>query len=235
MLPYNFVRVKPDETGKIGDIIVPTAYKPENHHRFTGIVTEVPEELIYHGYEIGKLKEENCYEIPDSVKSELVYMNMETLDRDTVMEVEAGDRVWFNPGAIADAESNSRQVGNEYLLRYDLLYCVERNGEMIMLNGNILVSPVVEKLGKKIIYEKESGIEGVVACKGSMVKHYRASAVDGFGGYGDGQDIEVGQRILFRPNFNTQMEPALYRKLPERYFVITRRDICAYMELHQES
>lgn len=111
-----------------GKLYVDTEYEPEKHATTSGTVVKLPIGLSYD-------------EQPGSSNS---------LDFDTEMELEEGDKIFFHYLASLKAvEGNDYyedEEGNTYFgISYDSIFMAQRGDEVIPVNGYIIAEPVYEK------------------------------------------------------------------------------------------
>lgn len=73
------------------------------------------------------------------------------LENDTDMELQVGDKVVFNFNAVEIAKGQGMVIGKNILVRYDMIYAAIRNGEVIVINGGVIVEPCVETIKSTVI------------------------------------------------------------------------------------
>lgn len=132
-----------------------------------------------------------------------------TADYTTQPEVMVGDRVWFSyRGSLHGIDV---WVGKELyrLINYDMLTAAERNGEIIILNGYVLLEEVIEGPTSDIVYageQKANPTKGIVRFMGTKREypsHYP---------YTDDIDLEIGDEVLIRkscPDVKIERQPYL--------------------------
>lgn len=119
----NNVLIKPDKTDFIQlaggqRLFLDTRFEEYKSAPQTGIVTAVPEKLAFSN-------DPNEY----------------SLDIQTDMEIQVGDRVIFNYNARAAAINSGLTINDDILVRYDMIYVAIRNEQVICVNGVVIVEP----------------------------------------------------------------------------------------------
>lgn len=124
---------------------------------------------------------------------------------DTDVEVQPGDRVWFQYltamkalGNLYDVAETRRgnwladKQGNVYItIPYDILILALRGKEYFCLNGNLILEPVKFKYTGKVIVKDYETMECTVRCIGKPVREY----IDAFV---DADDISIGDNVIIR-------------------------------------
>lgn len=257
-IPFNYVLIKPDaafETyqfgGKETGIIAPT-FKYDKGKSFSdmdkhvsvcGDVYAVPERLIYNGRRIREIQADKGWAMDRSVRKEVDHLRETTLQYDVSMDVQKGDKVYFDYLAYKNCLGTGRMLDTEegtmMLIKYDLLIMSIRKDAVIMLNGYVLIE------NEQIEFEKEDGVEGITTAGGLFIPNLRkkeikarktaqatiiysgskchdyldnAIAVDGSGSNGD--------KILYDPRFSKELEFGLHQAFSEKKLRrIQRKDI----------
>jgi hypothetical protein len=129
----NLVLVKPDPTDKItlstgASLYFDARFEEQKAAPQSGVVLVVPQKLRF-----------SMVPGEPSVRYK------------TDMELEVGDRVIFNFNALDAAKKERMLFGDGFLVRYDQIYVAIRNGEVICLNGGVIVEPQTEEIKAKII------------------------------------------------------------------------------------
>jgi co-chaperonin GroES (HSP10) len=156
----------------------------------------------------------------------------ESLDYDVEMELREGDTVIFHFNALARAQKNGYTIyigGTKYYsLPYGSLFVARRDGDIIPLNGYVFVSPVKEEvvmpeglIAPDMVKDLVSMTKGVVAHKGCLVNDYRM-----YDGYGDVEEVEIGDIVCFRKTEAVLVEYDMHSDLPPLYR-IHRKNILA--------
>jgi co-chaperonin GroES (HSP10) len=157
--------------------------------RTAGEVVAVPEKLVYNTD-------------PESFNS---------LDWLTDMELQVGDVIIYNYLAVKNAMHMKHFVdANTVCIPYDKIYVAIRNGEVIPINGNILVQPEDEWYETTMIVpdnaiDKSKQI-GKVIYAGVPNRQYRSHAIN-FGIKSGDEPVKVGDRILFNWNDAIPIQP----------------------------
>jgi hypothetical protein len=257
-IPHNYVLVKPDEDfetyqmeGKETGILAPLVYKDEKqneisakqqHISISGIVYQVPEKLVFNGYKIWELQDRhmprrdtNTTREP-SVQREIDSLRLDSVRFDTEVEVEVGDRVYFEYMAHMMADTYGRWVptsqGTMMMVKYDDLILAKRDNEVIMLNGNVLVENEVQEADTegfiKQLHVKDHKTRSHAYAKvrycGTRVKAYLELR-----GIRDGN--QIAERIIYDPRYAKELEFGLHRIFDEKRLLrIQRKDIYGKVE-----
>lgn len=219
--PANYVLIEPylPEFAGSSRLIVPEYIKNKDINVFKGRVKQVPEQLIYMARKRRDMLNRTKQNPPlDALRSEIVTLNSMGIDRDTDMELEVGDDVWFSSHAYADAKTS--EWGRSAFIRYDYIYCAKRQGQLIPINGNILVQPLKKKLSSKIQNtEYTSEDEGVIQFVGKPCREH-----DGHF-FGDPDNLVKGHHIIFKKKFAVKIEHETFATLPQVYHVLRGIDV----------
>lgn len=147
--------------------------------------------------------------VPDSL-----YFNPKSdrsLEWDTDVEIQVGDTVIFNYLAVKNARHMKQIIDRDVVcISYDKIYTVIRNGEVICVNGFILVAPETEKI-ETTLEIPDTAIErskqlGRVLYAGSPNRGYRMEKLLA-GTTGPDSPVNVGQRVLFNWNDAIPIQP----------------------------
>lgn len=106
------------------------------------------------------------------------------------MELQVGDHVIFHFNSEYNARRTGKMIGKDILVPYDLIYVAIRKGEVICLNGGVIVEPVSEIINSTLHIP-------------SMAQGHK-SRTEGIVVYASEKPIES---ILDRPEFNTLTAP----------------------------
>jgi co-chaperonin GroES (HSP10) len=202
------------------DMFIDISFDPQKFVATSGIVMDIPDMLMPDRF-------------PDGSH------NPRGMEWDTEIEIQVGDKAFYqkyealvalgrlaNPSMATWEETASyRVVGDEIhiFIPYHSLYCVEREGELIMCNGYVLVEPVEQEIDLGLMkipemLKKNELHVGKVYCTGSYNKeYYRMKYMDTIG-YGPG-DI-----VLFRKYNNVAHSDVVTGK---DLYKIQRRQIVA--------
>lgn len=141
IIPANYIMVKPVKSdGKLTfesgvTLHIDTSFRKEKFNPTFGEVIQIPERFLYFGEELKS----------SSSDFEKQILNKTTLKFKDNPNIKKGDKVHFHYLSIESAmtSGNVFEVTDEsgvvidkyYLIRYDSCYCVERDGEIIFING----------------------------------------------------------------------------------------------------
>lgn len=154
-----------------------------------GEVVAVPEKLFYSTR-------------PDSVTS---------MDWLTDMELQVGDVIIYNYLAVKNALHMKHFIDQDVVcIPYDKIYVAIRNGEIICINGNILVEPEDEYI-QSTLHIPDNAITkskqlGRVIHAGKPNRQYRAYVIN-FGIESGDTAVKPGDRILFNWNDAIPIQP----------------------------
>lgn len=147
---------------------------------------------------------------------------------DTDIEIQPGDIVWCESTGLHKAERFVDDQGNlYYVVDYQHLVVAKRNGEVIMLNGRILLD-LVEKPSKSLIHtSRHPTFICRVVHTGSSNSNYR------FPGFED-PDIKVGDLVCIPPTKYFQLEDSLWRAFGGNYYYTQKHQIVGIIEDKEE-
>lgn len=178
-IPYDFVCIKPYPTDEIrtksGHVLyLDIRFEEQRHAQTAGVVVGVPEKLRFNA----------------DIESN-------SLDFDTDMELKVGDTVIFNYLA-AKHSRDLKQVSSEgeIFIPYDKIYAALRDGDVVCVNGYILVEPEEDIPDMNFIVpdtlkEKSKNL-GKVVYSGTPNRGYHK-----FQQFYPDDEIPVGSRVLF--------------------------------------
>ena len=111
---------------------------------------------------------------------------------DDGITIKKGDKVYFHHFCIDERMSDDFCGENIYKVHHDQIYCIVRNGKIIMTQDYVFVEPVntEDKIKGFYMQSKESTKEGIVANTNQFSKE------DGF---------KVGDKIMFIKDANYDM------------------------------
>lgn len=284
-IPSNYVLVKPDDrfdtfqfAGRETGILV-SNYKIDQsgerhstemeHVTVTGIVFAVCESLDYRAREIWHIQDNASMRrgalvrVPEAQKL-IDEHRRYSVQFDVDIEVEVGDRVFFDyfahMAAAAEGLWVDTEQGKMMLIKYDLLILAECFGEIIPLNGNVIIeneavvkqevehgiTGIVRDSGIVLVGTKEekrarAQAEAVVIYKSGICKSYLDNRgkddPTGFFHASNGQfewvdsDVEPGTKVLYDPRYAKELEFGLHRVFSERKLLrIQRKDIYIVLE-----
>ena len=218
MIPIgNFVEIeveKGTKMVKVGDeeFYIDNSYDPGNHVTTTGVIKSIPTKLIYKGEKGMEWK--------------------------TSIDIQVGDKVWFQKyeaiqslGRLADPVLSDFEDNSSYIIvndrihifiPYSALFCVERNNEIIMLNGYVIIEPIEKKYNT--IFDIPAKMKVDEATMGKILLMGKPNEEYDFKDYVDTMGYEVGDTVLFRKNNNTPHMDLFNRKVykVQRKSVLTK-------------
>ncbi len=134
---------------------------------------------------------------------------------DTEIEVLPGDIVWCRYTAFLNAERFTDGEHIYYVIDYQELVVAKRDGDVIMLNGFVLVDVVKKEQSQILITERKETSMGVVKYNGSNNKSYT------YPKYEDA-DIEVGDAVYMNPASFHKLEDDLWKAFGEELYFIQK-------------
>ena len=154
-----------------------------------GEVVSVPEKLVY------------------STKTEAPV----TTEWDTDMELKVGDVVVFNYLAVKNSLGSGYWIDKDTVcIPYDKIYVALRQGEVICINGIIIVEPEVENTLTSLIIPDNAKLKskqvGRVVYAGKPNRGYRKEHLF-TGKTGPDSPVEVGSRVVFSWNDAIPIQP----------------------------
>jgi len=160
----------------------------------------------------------------------------------TDVEVNEGDTVYMDYVAIAQAygkylHTKDEQVNTEQIvfceqelyvfLNYGHLIFSKKKEKIKMLNGYVLLSPVMEKglSSKTVVLSDDSKLIqserfAKVEYKGSLIRDYFD-----FDNSGDNFDVNIGDIVTFDKWNDIEVEYTMHQKLNKKYFRMQRKNI----------
>lgn len=160
-------------------------------------------------------------------------MLLDQMEWEPVVDVLPGDKVWFQKYEATRAigreldrfmdefEENDSKIGDEITLPFSSLFCVERDGRIIMQNGFVLVEPLESRMNSilemPLRYRKNELSLGRVYEVGEPNKSYD------YYKYVDTVGYKKGDLVLFR-RYNNFVHTDIHNK---ELYKIQRRNIIA--------
>lgn len=283
-IPTNYVLVLPDPYhDEYNCGILTSSYKLDEqgqshstkleHVSVTGTVYAVCGSLDFRGHEIWHLQDNSSMRRGTLVRVPEAQRRIDEHRRYSVgyevdVECEVGDKALFDYFSYQLADQQGLWFDTEFgammLVKYDMFILADRNGEIIPLNGNVIienekiekqeieagVQGLVRDSGIVLIQDKEekrnrTSAEAVVVAKAGLCKAYLENRdrgdTSGFfeleGGWSWREgDIEPGTKILYDPRFAKEVEYGLHRVFSDRRLLrIQRKDIyCVLKEKRDE-
>jgi len=174
-IPYNWVLIKPDlnfDTYQIkgketGIHVAPWGINQASHISVTGTVYKLPERLVYRG-KVVKAMRADLKDRQEENKL-LPILRSQSMSYDVPMELEVGQKVYYEYTTRLSAMKEGRLIDTEYgemmFVPYDILIMAFKFGTNLhniqpqnvkMLNGFMLIKPLEYALEKDL-----SGVRGV--------------------------------------------------------------------------
>lgn len=134
-----------------------------------------------------------------------------SLDWDTDMELQVGDVVVFNYLAVKSAIEMGNVFGDGVVaISYDKIYTAIRNGQVVCVNGFILVEPEQEHVASTLhlpdIAMHKSKQIGTVVYAGTPNRGYRVEKILA-GHTAPDRAVSVGDRVVFNWNDAIPIQP----------------------------
>lgn len=181
------------------------------------IVLSVPDKLRYRGREGAELRKQHLRGYRH--KQKLRAANTYTLEWETEMELMEGDIVYMDYLAMPNAVDDGLVIGDKPLVKYDDIICVVRNGQIIPVNGNLLVEPIENQTGAfEVVRSQDMPVKGRVLFAGKPVTHYLK-----YPKQKEHDDVGVGDVVYFRKAYCTPLETPGYQTLDKPYMYMQRR------------
>lgn len=190
----NMVAIKPFPSDEIrlktGEkLYLDVRFEEYLNAKTAGEVVGVPEKLVYNTD-------------PESFNS---------MEWDTDMELQVGDVIIYNYLAVKNALHMKQFIDSETVcIPYDKIYVAIRDGEIICINGNILVEPEEEVVNTFLEVPDNAKVKskqlGRVVHAGKPNRQYRAYAIN-FGIKSGDDPVKPGDRILFNWNDAIPIQP----------------------------
>lgn len=240
----NYVLIKPEkdiEQLKSGLLVMAgkedkqkqLANTEARHYNITGTVLIAPETLIYRGRQINELKDKTNGKFGDDDLKILQSLVNGSMEYKTEIEVQAGDKVWFDYLVHINAHTQSRTIeveghGECILVEYSRLFIREREGKRIPINGWIFIKKVVaENKSMFLLADTANQIQKNVAevfQVGSPIEEYLSIK------YSDHyfKNVKAGDKILYNERLATPLEYSIHETEGlESLYKIKRTDIKA--------
>lgn len=212
LLPGNLVLLRPVmDPSKIKTetegvfFYIDTSWNPDQHQPIIQEVIRVPHKLRY-GRD----------------------MNAgESMEWKTDISIEAGDIVWMSyRGPMEGIEITEEESGDVYyLISYSHLYMAKKNDKLVMLNGYLLIEPIMVSANSVLILDKkESNQLGKVVAAGKPNQEYKYIE------FYDDPFISEGHTVLFRYKYQKKLESKLHAYFKENYRVVQRSKVIAVID-----
>jgi len=148
---------------------------------------------------------------------------------ETEMQLKVGDKVWVNYLSIIKGERV--QVGGEVyvLVPYEKIILTKRGDDIVMLNGYVLIEPVLEETQQSGIIillkqAKQASQRGYVRHMGIHNKRYTDES------HTDEIDIKIGDMVGLKHGYNSKLESSYHQTIGD-YWVVQRRNIVAAFDI----
>jgi len=148
---------------------------------------------------------------------------------ETEMQLKVGDKVWVNYLSIIKGERV--QVGGEVyvLVPYEKIILTKRGDDIVMLNGYVLIEPVLEETQQSGIIillkqAKQASQRGYVRHMGIPNKRYTDES------HTDEIDIKLGDMVGLKHGYNSKLESSYHQTIGD-YWVVQRRNIVAAFDI----
>jgi len=150
-------------------------------------------------------------------------------DWETEMELKVGDQVWVNYLAIMKGEKI--MVGDQTytLVPYEKIILAKRGEDIVMLNGYVLIEPVLEDAPESEIITllkntKQAAMRGYVRYMGTPNKRYSDEL------HTDEIGIKIGDMVGLRHGYHPKLESPYHQVIGD-YYVVQRRNIVAAFDI----
>lgn len=197
-------------------LYIDTSWEVEKHAPTIGEVVKVPNRLIF------------------DLRS-----TRRTTEFDVDMELKVGDMAIYHYLIPENCIKRGEyvQVADEiyFIVNYDQIFCAKRGDEVVMVNGFILVEPVVEDaftssviITPDSLKDKNSPIEGIVRYIGAPVRNYLYELDI----KENADEPKVGDRIMFSQDSDIPLQYDLHASLEGKkmFFRMQRKDIFGIVE-----
>ncbi len=138
----------------------------------------------------------------------------------TTIELEVGDQVWMN--FLTAHDWQFKWEGKNYkVVLYEDIICAKRKGEVIMVNGYMLLKPVYE-LKKALFHEQNVMVQnqGIIAYIGLKNEVYLNTKQS------DSDLLQVGDLVVFNAKESKKLrflESALFKKFDGNMYWVAQR------------
>ena len=192
------------------------SYEREIHAVTTGEVIKVPPRLIYNPKLAGG-----------------------SVEFDVDMELDVGDKAFFHYLIQENCLDKGKYVETEndiyFFVPYDQIYCAERKKEVVMINGWLLIEPILEDaftsdiiLTPDTVKGQPKQTEGIVRYVGKAVRQYlyQRDIVE------NDDEVNVGDKIMFLQDSDIPLQYELHANLEGKktFFRMQRKDILGILE-----
>lgn len=224
-------------------------YAKERHANTSGVVIQVPvsygkhpigsERVGFPAYGPSRFPNDTDVEIKDVFYARP--RNKVKFRNDISPEIQVGDVVYFQWNAVFDKRNLIAQSKDKksfiFKVPVDIVYCCVREGKIIPIGGHVLIDPIMEswesiykptyfpfidhKTGKQAVRPKKDWIQIRTAPKQidrqGIIKHIGTPLK------GDRCALEVGMKVLYKPNLKNLLDVE-----GEKYFIMRQNQILCY-------
>lgn len=187
------------------------------HYAITGTVIKTPESLIYRGRELEAFRNKIGFDFGPEQAKDLSMLVKGSLEWEVEMELQEGDKVWFDYIAIISGNTqrklvNTKEHGWCLLINYDQVFLYERDGERRPANGWLWIKYVYgpRELKNNLVLPDtvDTRIPGVadIVKTGAPVTHFLEARFNV-----NRPLLKAGTRIYYRKNSDTPIEYTLHQ------------------------
>lgn len=236
---FEFIEVDPASGFEINNepVKIWIGYNSETHARHFGITGEVlvcPDRLVFNRGRIEKYKKKIGSVRVTSDQIAVAALMGASQEIDVDMEVEPGDKVWFSYLCQLNAVMEKLLIDTEehglcFLVRYEDLYCYERDQEKTLVNGWVWIKRIkrADKTASGIdlnLNETNQYQNGraLIVKAGKAVKGYMDGKIE------DQINFQGGEQVVYNGKMGHPVEYAMHRKLhDDEVYSIRRKHIYA--------
>lgn len=251
-IPFNYLLIKPDPDFEFIEVDPKSGFEVNNepvkiwigyntetharHFGITGKVLAVPDTLVFNKQKIDDYKKQigSVRMVSDQIAVAALMGASQEIDVD--MEVETGDKVWFSylcqlNAVLEQLLIDTEEHGMCFLVKYEDLYCFERDKEKTLVNGWVWIQRAKkeEKTASGIelqLDEKNKYQNGraMIVKAGKPVKAYMDGTKE------DPIAFHGGEQVVYNSHAGHPIEYSMHRKLhEEEVYSIRRRHIYAIL------
>ncbi len=148
---------------------------------------------------------------------------------ETEMQLKVGDKVWVKRLTITKAEKVMVGEKAYLLVPYEDIILTKRGDDLVMLNGYVLIEPVLEETQQSGIIillqtAKQASKRGIVRHMGIPNKRYTDES------HTDEIDIKIGDMVGLKHGYNSKLESSYHQTIGD-YWVVQRRNIVATFDI----
>jgi len=205
------------------------------HYNITGEVLVVPQSLVFRGEQVSSLRKDTGGKFGDDNIKLLHTLVNGSMEYKTEIEIEEGDKVWFDYLCHINAVTENRIIevegyGECILVEYSRLFIRERAGIKQPLNGWIFIRKLEgeRKLSENFVISNTADLtlrnQAEVVQVGTPIEQYLSlKYTDHFF-----KDIKSGDKVIYNEKLSTPLEYSLHETEGlEKLYKIKRTDIKA--------